>query len=282
VSAVAAGLALAGVSAVASSSAHALIKSGSNKLAVQAWAQLTCLLIALPFLFWVGLPERALWPWLAAGWALHSIYYLALNWSYSTSEYSAAYPISRGIIPVLTAVLGVTLLGDRLDLLTMVGVAVISGGIILLSLNGGMSRSGLMAASVAGLLNTAFTLVDAKGMRLAVDPLNFLVWYYIIDGIAMPLLFTVRARTHFRAVATAHARIGMASGIITLFAFLPALIAFRFAPVGAVSAIRATSVIVSLMLGGHLLGERLDGRRIAGAVLVTIGALAIIFGSTRI
>jgi drug/metabolite transporter (DMT)-like permease len=280
VSAVAAGLALAGVSAVASSSSHALLKSGEDKLAVQAWAQFTGLLVALPFVLLVGLPERALWLWLLAGWALHTIYYLVLNWSYGASDYSVAYPIARGIVPIATTILGIIWLGDTLQPLALAGVAVISFGIFMLAYNRGLSPSGLVAAGLAGALNTCFSLVDAKGMRLASDPMNFLVWYYILDGISMPLLFAIRSRRDLRTVAAANARIGLTSGVLALLAFLPTLIAFRLAPVGAVSAIRATSVVFSLLFGAHLLKERMDARRIGGALLVTIGALAIIAGST--
>jgi drug/metabolite transporter (DMT)-like permease len=278
-STVAVGLALAGVSAVASSSFHALLKSSGDKFAVQAWSSLAGLVLALPFIFWVGLPERALWLWLFVGWVLHTLYYLALIWSYGGSDYSVAYPIARGITPIFTAGLGIMLLGDRLDPLTLAGVAIISGGILMLSFNSAISAAGLAAAGAAGLLNTAFTLVDAKGMRLAEDPMNFLVWYYIFDGVSMPLLFAIRAKGQLAGIAVANARTGLASGVMALFAFLPTLIAFRLAPVGAVSAIRATSVIFSLFLGGGLLKERLDGRRVAGALLVTAGALAIIGGT---
>jgi drug/metabolite transporter (DMT)-like permease len=279
VAAVMGGLALALVSAVASSSAHALLKSGNDKLAVQAWTQFTALLIALPFVFWVGLPERATWIWLFAGWVLHTVYYLVLNWSYSNSDYSVAYPVARGITPIATALLGVALLGDSLGWVSMAGVVVISAGILLLSVNGSITRRGLMAAMLAGLLNTAFSLTDAQGIRVAENPANFLVWYYIIDGISMPLLLLLRTKGDVRSAATSSAKIGFASGIISVFAFLPTLIAFRLAPVGAVSAIRATSVIFSLMFGGRLLKEQLDGRRIGGAILVTLGAVAIIGGT---
>lgn len=275
-SSVALGLAFAGVSAVASSSAHALLKSGGDKFAVQAWSSLVGMLLALPFTAWVGLPEPQLWFWLFAGWLLHTFYYLVLIWSYSTSDYSVAYPIARGVTPIATAGLGILLLGDRLDPLMLAGVLIISGGIFMLSFRHGISRAGLIAAGLAGVLNTAFTLIDAKGMRLAVDPLNFLIWFYILDGIAMPLFFAIRAKGQFPGIARANARNGLASGVMALFAFLPTLIAFRLAPVGAVSAIRATSVIFSLFLGGGLLNERLDGRRIAGALCVTAGALVII------
>ncbi len=281
-SAVGIGLALAGVSAFASSSAHALLKSGGDKYAVQAWSSLLGLAVALPFLFWVGLPERALWFWLFAGWVLHTLYYLILIWSYSTSDYSVAYPIARGILPILTTILGIIFLGDTLSPIALFGIAVISIGIFMLAFNRAVSRSGLIAAGLAGLVNTAFTLVDAKGMRVASDPMTFLVWYYILDGISMPLLTAFRSRGKRIEVARANARIGLSVGVMSLFAFLPTLIAFRLAPVGAVSAIRATSVILSLFLGGGLLKERMDTRKISGASLVTLGAVLIIGAATNV
>jgi drug/metabolite transporter (DMT)-like permease len=276
---VSAGLALAGLSALASSSSHALLKSGHDKLAMQAWTQITPALLALPLVFWVGLPESQILPWLAAGWVLHTAYYMVLVWSYSVSDYTVAFPIARGIIPVVTTLFGISLLGDALNPMAIAGIAIVSVGIFLISFNQGVSRSGLMAAGIAGLINAAFSLIDAKGIRLAENPANFLVWYYIFDGISMPLLFAVRNKGRIWEAGGADARNGITSGITSIFAFLPTLIAFRFAPVGAVSAIRATSVIFSLFLGGGLLKEQLSGRRIAGALLVTIGAVAIIGGT---
>ncbi len=278
-SAVAGGLALAGVSAVASPASHALLKSGQNKLAMQALTQGLGLVVALPFAFWVGLPERAILPWLVAGWLLHTIYYLALIWSYGESDYSVAFPIARGIIPVVTTLFGITLLGDSLSLFAIGGIMTVSTGILLLSINQGISRNGLLAAGFAGLINAAFSLTDAKGMRVAESPANFLVWYYIIDGVSMPLLFALKHKRSLVEVAKIDAKGGILSGIFALFAFLPTLIAFRLAPVGAVSAIRAASVIVSLFLGDGLLKEQLGARKIGGALLVTLGALSIIGAS---
>jgi drug/metabolite transporter (DMT)-like permease len=279
--AVAGGLALAGVSALASSSFHAILKSGEDKIAVQAWSSLVGLVLALPFILCVGPPERVFWPWLFAGWVLHSLYYVTLVWSYTGSDYSVAYPIARGITPIFSAILGIILLGDRLDALTLAGVLIISGGILMLTYNRGASRSALLAAGFAGLLNTCFTLTDAKGMRVAADPMNFLVYYYIADGIFMPLLLIARAKRQVFGIAAANARTGLASGIMALFAFLPTLIAFRLAPVGAISAIRATSVIFSLILGRGALREPMDIRKIGGALLVTLGAVSII-GATAL
>jgi drug/metabolite transporter (DMT)-like permease len=273
------GLALAGVSALASSSAHAVLKSSDHKVATQAWSQAIGLLVALPFVFWVGPPERGIWIWLFAGWVLHTIYYLVLNYSYDGSDYSAAYPIARGVTPIVAAALGIMLLNDTLGLLSLSGIVIISIGITLIAYKKGITKAGLLAAGGAGLLNGLFSITDAQGMRVATDPMNFIVWYYIVDGFAMPVLLGRQAKRQFRSVAMANARNGIAAGIFALFAFLPTLIAFRIAPVGAVSAIRATSVIFSLFLGGGVLRENIDTRRLIGALMVTAGAIAIIAGS---
>lgn len=279
-SATLAGLALAGISAIGSSSAHALLKAGEDKFATQAWSSLLGLVLALPLLLWVGAPESALWPWLIAGWVLHSIYYLLLIRSYSVSDYSLAYPIARGVVPIGTTILGIALLGDRLSMVAIGGVATICAGILLLvGRPGVISREGMVLAVLVGLLNTAFTLVDAKGLRIADNPANFLVWYFILDGIFMPLLFALRNRGNVVGAAMTHARHGVLAGIMALIAYLPALIAYRLAPVGAVSAIRATSVLFSMGFGGTLLREAVDARRIVGALLVTGGACAIIVAS---
>jgi drug/metabolite transporter (DMT)-like permease len=276
------GLGLAAISAGGSSAAHALLKSGDDKVAVQAWSSLLALALALPFIFWVGPPEPVIIPWLAAGWALHTIYYLLLIRSYSISDFTLAYPIARGVVPVGTTIFGILLLGDQLNGVAVAGVAAITLGILMLGLRGAvLSREGLLFAILCGLVNTAFTLVDAKALRLADDFMNFIIWFFILDGLAMPLLFAVRNRGSMRRAAQASARHGLAAGVMALVAYVPALIAYRFAPVGVVSAIRATSPLFGMVFAGRLLDESIDWQRIAGAALVTGGAITIILSVQR-
>jgi len=77
-------------------------------------------------------------------------------------------------------------------------------------------------------------------------------------------------------------RTGILAGFMALLAFVPALIAFRLAPVGAVAAIREGSVIIGLALGATMLKEDLDRKRIAGGLLVTIGAALIVFATAQV
>ncbi len=61
--------------------------------------------------------------------------------------------------------------------------------------------------------------------------------------------------------------------------FAPALFAFGLAPVGAVAAVRESSVVFGLLLGAVYLKERLSRRRVIGASLITLGTLTVIAAS---
>jgi len=275
----AAGLALALFSAITSAFAHATLKSGDDKLAVMAWIRLCELATALPFVLWIGLPPGDLWLWIAAAVAVHALYQLILSWSYTVSDFTAAYPIARGFTPIFTALLGIVVLGDRLDGVALAGIAIISAGILALARSRALSPAGLAAACATGLLTTCYTLVDAKGVRAAPDALTFIAWFYLICGVPIPLMLLIRSGRRTAALLAHDVRPGIAAGVLSLLAFAPALFALGMAPVGAVAALRETSVLIGLVLGAVMLKERLDRRRITGGLLVTAGTLTLIAGA---
>lgn len=273
---VAAGLLLALLSAFTSAIAHALLKSGDNKLAVLAWIRVVEFTVALPFVLCIGLPPASLWPWILAAVATHALYQLVLSWSYAVSDFTAAYPIARGFVPIFTALLGVLFLGDTLDPLTLAAIALVSLGILCLAARGSISPTGLLAAAITGLFTTAYTLIDAKGVRAAPDALTFVAWFFLMGSLAMPAALLAR---HGRAAFGLMARdrkAGLLAGIMALVSFAPALFALGLAPVGAVSAIRESSIIIALVIGSLVLKEKLGARRLTGALLVTAGMLGVI------
>src|SRR3546814_17141163 len=67
---------------------------------------------------------------------------------------SGAYPVARGVAPITTAILGGALLGDSLTVASLLGIALVSGGILLVALGRSIAVAGLIAAGIAGLLTT--------------------------------------------------------------------------------------------------------------------------------
>lgn len=275
------GLWLAAFSALTTAIAHASIKSGVDKLAVQAWVRLFGLAIAAPLAIWVGLPPNNLWPWLIAAAATHAVYQGLLSLSYSISDFSVAYPIARGSAPILTAILGAVLLGDVVSGLLVLAIATVSGGIVMLAAGARLSRIGLLLAAMTGALTTAYSVIDARAIRLSPDLMIFLVWFVVLDGFAMPLLFALRRRGRALAAFRTDWRPGLSAAVMAPVSFIPALIAFALAPVGAVAAIREASVLIGMLIAGGVLGEAVDARRLIGAALITIGIIGIIAASTH-
>ncbi len=270
------GLALAGASALSAASAHAFLKAGEDKLAVRVLSALVCAGLALPVALWSGNLPASLWMFLAGFALLSFINQLTLVVSYQLSDFSHAYPIARGVVPLAMAVLGVLYLGDRLTIPAILGILLITMGILSLALGRGMSRNGWIAAAFTGLTTIIYNLVAAIGMREADDVMAFLAWLFVTDGILLPSYMMLR----FRGEAIPRMRkswpVGWRSGLLTLVSFITWGYAIRMAPVGIVAAIRETSVLIALVLAAMMLKERMDRWRVAAGLLIVAGAVAII------
>jgi len=274
-----AGLALALGAAVATAGAHALLKSGSDKLATRFLIGAVGSAVAVPVLFLAPLPSSELWPWLAASAILHLIYQLVLIRAYEAADFSLAFPVARGIAPVASAILGVAFLGDRLTPLSLLGVAVVTAGLLALSFRSGLSRTGLVAAMTAGVLTTAYTLVDAQGVRLAAEPLTFIAWFFLLDGLVMTPVFVFARRGRMGAVIRKDRGRGVWAGLVSLIGFGATLWALALAPAGAVSALRETSVVFAMLIAGLGLREVLSRGRMACGLAIAAGAALVVLGA---
>lgn len=270
------GVLLALLSSVTTASAHALLKAGKDKLAVRALIGAVGTFALLPFCFLVPLPTLPMLPWLAAAAALHTSYQLVLIRAYEANDFAVAYPIARGVAPIATAILGVALLGDRITVASLLGIALISGGILLVAVGRSIAVAGLIAASIAGLLTTAYTVVDAHAIRLAPVAMTFVAWFFLLDGIIMFPIFAYARRGRVIPLLRSEGRQGLIAGVASLISFGAALFALLLAPVGIVAALRETSVVFGMLIAAFVLREHVDRRRVAGAAVIAAGAILIL------
>lgn len=270
------GIALAGASALSAALSHAFLKSGEDKLAVRAWSALVCAVLALPVALWAGSLSPQLWAMLAFFAVLSFVNQISLIASYRLSDFSHAYPVARGMSPLALAVVGVIWLGDELEIMTALGIVLITGGICALALGRGMSRHGWGAAIFTGLTTIIYTAIAAYGMRVTDNPLAFLAWLFVTDGLLLPLWLWWRSRGQAAGRLRAAWPIGWRSGLLTLLSFSTWSYAVLFAPVGVVSAIRESSVLIALVLAALMLNERMDKSRVAAGLLIVMGAVAIV------
>ena len=252
---------------------NALVKTGLDRFSSILFLGIVQGAIALPLLPFFGLPDPAAWPWVLAGSALHSGYKLALIRAYGHGDLSQVYPLSRGTAPLIVAVAGALLLGERMDLARSASVAVIAVGIMLMAGRGGLTRAGLFWALVTALFTAAYTLADGVGARLSGSPSAFILAMIVLDGLTM-LGFGLAARGPAGIAAMLPAwRPGAAAGAMSLASYWIAVWAFTKAPLAMVAALRETSILFAMLIAAFVLKERPTPRRWAAAALILAGVV---------
>jgi drug/metabolite transporter (DMT)-like permease len=177
------GVVLALLAAVMTAVAHALLKAGKDKLAIRGLVGAVSGSVLAPVCFFVPLPSAAMLPWLGLSAFLHTIYQLVLIRSYSAADFGVAFPIARGVAPLATAILGIAFLADEITATGLLGIALVSTGILLIAAGRSIATAGLMWAGIAGLLTTIYTVVDARAVRLGPEALTFVAWFFVLDGL---------------------------------------------------------------------------------------------------
>lgn len=235
-------------------------------------------LVAACLLPWLPMPAVAAWPWLAMTTIIHVGYYLLLMQAYRHADLSIAYPLMRGSAPVLVA-LAAPLVGDAINPTLMLGIALVAAGIAL-PVGIGFRRGGIAPAGLAYGFATAvvialYTIVDGIGARRSGHAISYTLWLFFLNAwLVLGVALWQRGR---RALIHLQKRwlFSLAGSALTIGSYGLVLWAMTVASIPAVAALRETSVIFAAFFGAWLLKERMGRWRIAGAVLVALGAIAI-------
>jgi len=225
-------------------------------------------IILLPFL--PRLPP-ACWPYLLISSVLNGIFFILIAEAYSRGGIALAYPVMRGVAPMLTLITAWVVLGEALPLAGWFGVAVICGGVVLLARRSGNAEEGraLRFALANAVVISAYTLNDAIGVRIAQAPLAYTLWMFPLS--AVPTWLWLRRTTPLHWPAPREALRGMGGAGASIGAYSLVLWAITQAPVAPVAALRESSILIGVVLARLLLGERPGRRGWGGAVAIAVG-----------
>jgi drug/metabolite transporter (DMT)-like permease len=259
---------------------NAVIKVGLDPFATTALIAVGAGVVALPLVPFVGIPVLVAWPWLIASVTLHFFYYIGLIEAYRAGDMGQVYPIARGSAPLMTAIASTWLLGEQLGAVGWSGIAVLSGGIVLLSARGGRGLGHLDRRAVGFALFTAVTicgysLVDGIGARISGNPHAYAVMLFALDGVAMLVFALARLRAGILSAMTRYWKSGLAGGALSFVAYWIAIWAMTVAPIAIVAALRETSVLFGALIAMLVLREPLRLTRVWAAVMIVAG-LALI------
>jgi drug/metabolite transporter (DMT)-like permease len=224
---------------------------------------------------------------------IHIGYALLLQNGYRLGDLSVVYPIGRGSGALLAAAAGIVLLGERPGPLSMAGILLIIGGVVVIGLPGraraGSAAAGSAASPPPALMGITFALLT--GLTIAA----YTVWdKYAVATLNVPPVLEDWAATLGVTVAVApialrdRARLAtvwhsyrpqvLGAAVLSPLAYILVLTALRFTAVSVAAPCREVSVLFGVLLGRRLLGEGSAARRLAAAAAIVAGIVAVAVG----
>ncbi|KIX19460.1 DMT family transporter [Paracoccus sp. 228] len=286
------GARLASILAITAAFLHAVFgalqKGRHDPWISRAAIDLSYLVLALPVaLFLVPWPDPHLWPVLAGAMGIHIAYKIAQAKTYQRGAFTVVYPVVRGSAPLVVVLVAMIVFDERFNAVQWVGLGLLVGGIFGLALNSlrklKVGRDTLVPALawalITGVTVAAYTTYDAWGIRLAANPFTFLAWFFVLDGLFMPLLSWRRLAALPRVEVAPLAARGMIGAVVAFASFGSVMLATRIDDVGRAAVLRETSTVFAALVGWVILGEKVGPRRVALMALIALGAVIVEFAA---
>jgi len=273
-----------------SASMHALwnflLKSSDEKYIAMGWQVILSGAFSLGFIFFTGLPPRSMWGFAIISMILEAIYFILLCNAYSDHDFSLVYPIARGAAPALLVLWSAIFLREQLTRGGYIGLAFITGGIIVIGATTLIQSKGekphlrgiLTALSVA-LTISIYTFIDGTAVKHGPALPYGLSMFVMVPFVTTPYLARRYGISHFVETWRKNRWYLLLGGVLGLVAYMLALFAYTFAPLSYSGAIREVSAVIGAFLGWRFLKEEMGGIRVLGSAIVFMGVMVIaVFG----
>jgi drug/metabolite transporter (DMT)-like permease len=255
---------------------NALLRGGADRAQTMLVINITIGTAGVVMMGFAGLPSSASAVYVCASGLIHLIYNALLVRMYRSGDLGETYPVARGTSPALVALGGSLFAGEWMGLINSIGIGLVCTGIFMLA--SARARSlramNLPWALATGVSIAAYTVVDGIGVRASGNWVGFTGAMFAFF-LLVPLWYLARRRRAMFAMPVAEAGKAAGGGLIALAAYGAIIWAMQANPMGAVSALRETSVVFAALLGAIFLDERLTALRIAGCCTIAAGAVAV-------
>jgi drug/metabolite transporter (DMT)-like permease len=264
---------------------NSLVKSAGDKFMTSARVCLWCGVVALIVGALTPTPAFAAWLYVLASAVIHVVYFVLVGRLYRTADLSVAYPMMRGLAPLIAVVIAFATLGERPSALAIAGVLALVAGVIGMGASGlahgRIDRATLGVALVNAAVIAVYSVIDGEGARLAgptsAHAFGYNAWADGLTALLLaPALAAWRGRGVWRDFTREPAR-AAAGGVAAFTGYALVVWAMTRAPIGEVAALRECSVVFAAVIGVVFLGEPFKRARGAATLLILAGVAALKF-----
>jgi len=258
---------------------NVLVKVGGDPIATFRRATAMAAVVATISLVpaWLIFGRPSLTPAAAALCVLSSLlettYLWLLSTAYRRGDLSAVYPIARGSAPLLSVLVGLVLLGERLAAVQLLGVALLLVGILSVTVAQARGRA-TVPALLTGVAIAAYSSVDRIGVRMA-TPWLYAWLLFTLMAIELPLtIWVATALKLYRQPGNSYPTWSQAAVIGLFFwaGYFLVLWALSLAPLAVVAPVREIAIVAVAVWGVWRLREReRAAMKVSGAVATLAG-----------
>lgn len=212
---------------------------------------------------------------------LHLAYFVLLQRGYMVGDLSLVYPLARGTGPTLATIFAILVFGERPSLIALVGVALVIGGIFVLTGGPRIFRHldnplAIFYGLLTGLFIASYTLWDKRAVSFFL--ISPLLYYYTSIVLRALLMAPYAVRWRWQdvvAIWRMRRWETIGTGILSPLSYFMILTALVFTPVSYVAPAREVSVLIGTFMGSRLLSEKDARRRLLASVVILLGIIAL-------
>ena len=254
---------------------NAMVKKGDDKYISLTAVVLGHIPISIVVIFFTPILSFQSIPYIFISAIFLSGYEWCLLSAYRLEDYTKVYPIARGTAPIFIVVLSLFLFNVNISKFELMGILVISFGVIILgfqNIKTFKNYSALVYALGTGFFISCYSISDGYGGRMSMSPLNYTAWLMILNAVIFSILLTIMNKPGVvKGVFREGKKIFFIGGTLSYTVYATIVWAFTQASVPTVAALRETSIIFALLIGFFVLKEKFT-------LLKTVAVLTIFFG----
>jgi multidrug transporter EmrE-like cation transporter len=265
---------------------NSLVKSASDKVLSSAIVAIWCGAIALVSALLLPWPGEAAFPFIVASALVHIVYFMLVGQLYRSADLSVAYPIMRGLAPLIAAIIALVTLGEMPPPIASLGVLALVTGVLAMGASGlahgRIDRPTVIVALANSAVIAIYSVIDGEGARISgagsVFAFAYNSWADALTAFAyLPIILFLRGRAAVVAFSQDWRR-GLIGGAAAFLGYAIVIWAMTRAPIAAVAALRETSVVFAAIIGVVALREPFHAQRAIAVLVILAGIILLRFG----